>query len=116
MTFHVPEQFRVKTGPMQSNKSDGNNGQFSIIRLKLKIILHCQASDGYGWEHVSVSTNTRCPHWDEMCIIKDLFWDEEDCVVQYHPPASKYINNHPYVLHMWRPIDQEIIIPPSYLV
>ena len=26
-----------------------------------------------GWEHVSVSLQNRCPTWDEMCRIKDIF-------------------------------------------
>lgn len=116
MTFHVPEKYRIKTGPMGSNESYGNNGQFLINSLKLKTPLACQASNGFSWEHVSVSTQKRCPNWEEMCFIKDLFWDAEDCVIQYHPPQSDYINCHPYVLHLWRPIDVEIPRPPSFLV
>jgi hypothetical protein len=47
------------------------------------------ASDGKGWEHISVSLPNRCPNWREMCFIKSLFWDEEDVVIQYHPyPTS----------------------------
>lgn len=68
------------------------------------------------WEHVSISTQTRCPTWEEMCFVKDLFWDEEDCVVQYHPPKSDYINCHPRCLHLWRPIGLEIPRPPKILV
>lgn len=72
------------------------------------------------WEHVSVSIGgrqaTRCPTWEEMCIIKKWFWDEEDCVVQFHPPASEYVNNHPYVLHLWRPTDTNIATPPKEFV
>lgn len=49
------------------------------------------ASWGGGWEHVSVSLPRRCPTWDEMCLIKDIFWDEEECVVQFHPPRSQYV-------------------------
>lgn len=74
------------------------------------------ASDGRGWEHVSASISNRCPTWDEMTKIKQLFWDDEDCVIQYHPPKSDYVNNHPYCLHLWRPIDKEIIRPPKSLV
>jgi hypothetical protein len=57
-----------------------------------------------NWEHVSVSVpgNARCPTWEEMCFIKDTFWNDEDCVVQFHPPKSQYVNVHPYVLHLWR--------------
>src|SRR5262245_59480517 len=54
-----------------------------------------------GWEHVSVSTQRRTPNWAEMCFVKDMFWEAEETVIQFHPPESKYVNNHPFVLHMW---------------
>lgn len=73
-------------------------------------------SDGEGWEHVSVSTLTRTPNWAEMCVIKDLFWAPEDTVIQFHPPRSEYVNNHPFCLHLWRPIGESIALPPSILV
>src|SRR5215831_8512364 len=56
---------------------------------------------GANWEHVSVSTAQRAPRWDEMCWVKDRFWEPEDTVVQYHPPKSLYVNCHPYTLHLW---------------
>jgi hypothetical protein len=74
------------------------------------------ASDGEGWEHVSVSFPGRVPTWQEMCQAKDIFWNAEDRVVQYHPPESEYINDHPFVLHLWRPIDQDLPAPPMILV
>lgn len=58
-----------------------------------------------GWEHVSVRMRTkRLPRWDEMCQIKDLFWDEEEEVVQIHPKQSEYVNIAE-ALHLWRPVD-----------
>lgn len=68
-------------------------------------------SNGGGWEHVSVSTPGRCPNWDEMCFVKNLFWDPDDVVMQIHPAAAKYINNHPYCLHLWRPTADGVAIP-----
>ncbi len=47
-----------------------------------------------------------------MAYIKDVFWDPEEIVIQYHPPRSQYVNNHPHVLHMWRPLGFEIPLPP----
>ena len=61
-----------------------------------------QASEGAGWEHVSVSLPDRCPTWEEMSFIKNLFWDEEDFVIQIHPAGSDYVDLHPYCLHLWR--------------
>ncbi len=105
MSFHVPEQFRIKTGALGTRSTDGNNGAFFIKSIKLRgVILRVLASDGEGWEHVSVSLPQRCPTWDEMAFIKSLFWDAEDLVVQFHPPASEYVNCHPYCLHLWRKV------------
>lgn len=114
MAFHVPEEFRIHQGPMGTTKADGNNGVFNYqyCGYSLRIV----ASDGMGWEHVSVSLPTRCPTWEEMCRVKNMFWDDTDCVVQYHPPKSDYVNNHPYCLHLWRPIGIELPKPPSFMV
>ncbi len=100
--FKVPEQFRIKDGTMGSDESYGNNGAFMIMSAKTKRILNIIASDGEGWEHVSVSLNNRNPNWDEMNFVKNMFWCEDDLVVQFHPPKSVYINTHPFCLHLWR--------------
>jgi hypothetical protein len=71
---------------------------------------------GQPWEHVSVSLKHRCPNWQEMCFVKDLFWEESELVVQFHPPRSDYVDHHPYCLHLWRPLDGHIRTPPSILV
>lgn len=71
---------------------------------------------GRGWDHVSVSFRNRTPTWGEMCHIKDIFFDEEECVVQYHPPKSEYVNNHPYCLHLWKPQNIEVPMPLKEMV
>jgi len=116
MSFHVPEKYRVKTGLMRSHSIAGNNGQFIISSNGIKHPLQCIASDAAGWEHVSVSLRSRCPTWDEMTFIKSLFWDEDDCVVQFHPAKTDHINNHPHCLHLWRPTHGQMPRPPSILV
>src|SRR5690348_8904636 len=54
------------------------------------------------WEHVSVSKtrgkNWYLPTWEDMCFVKQLFWDEEETVLQFHPKKSEYVNKHPCVL------------------
>ena len=67
------------------------------------------------WEHVSVSLIDRCPTWEEMCFVKDLFWNDDELVVQFHPPKSDYINCHPFVLHLWKG-PQRIKLPPKEFV
>lgn len=127
--MHVPEKDRAfKNHPQYgSDESFGNNGAFLIHKSDGWDLL-VLASDGAEWdkafpgirpkwEHVSVSAKKdnriRTPTWDEMCRIKDIFWDEEDIVIQFHPRASEYINQHPHTLHLWRPIDIEFPTPPK---
>jgi len=113
---------RVRTGPFWSNDSHGHNGCFLVVGptgAELKII----ASDdreapetSLGWEHVSVSLRNRCPNWPEMSFVKGLFWEGEETVVQFHPPESTYISNHPYCLHLWRNRLTGHALPPPILV
>lgn len=119
MTFHAPNQYRVRkaAGPWNSTDKDGNNGLFMVpVKSASGEGATIVASDGMGWEHVSVSFPGRTPTWEQMCEIKDLFWDEDDCVVQYHPPKTDYVNNHEHCLHLWRPIGLQLPIPKSLLV
>lgn len=121
MAFKVPERFRVTDGPMATSLAKhGNNGAF-LIPLRdpnsnavktVRVI----ASDGDGWEHVSVSFQSKTPNWATMCTVKDLFWGPEDSVVQYHPPQKEYVNFHPFCLHLWRPIGVEVPRPPHHLI
>lgn len=115
MSFHVPEKFRIITGHAATTQHDGNNGAF-MIRLRHSQTAFVIASDGAGWEHVSVSRTDRCLTWEEMCQVKAMFWAEDDCVLQFHPPQSEYVNNHPYCLHLWRPIGVAVPMPDSILV
>lgn len=75
-----------------------------------------------AWEHVSVSVRNgrepaaRCPTWEEMAWVKDLCWEPEECVIQFHPPKSDYVNYHPGVLHLWKPVGVEVPRPPSLAV
>jgi len=118
MSFHVPEDKRTQCHPLLKAGGDeptGNNGCFQWRWRGYR--LFCVASDGMGWEHVSVSIDRkRAPTWELMCHVKHLFWDAEDTVIQYHPPKSQYVNFHPYVLHLWRPIGTEIPLPDPILV
>lgn len=130
MKSNPPEQFRLtrshaeKRGinPMLgSDETYGCNGMFFIPNGT--VILRCMASDGAcvedetgQWEHVSVSLPNRTPTWAEMCFVKDMFFDKNEVVIQYHPAEKDYVNYHPYCLHLWRPKNVEIPTPPSILV
>ena len=69
-----------------------------------------------GWEHLSVSTPTRCPTWEEMQFMKEVFWKDNEVCYQLHPAKENYINNHPYCLHIWRKIGTDPELPPTWMV
>lgn len=71
-----------------------------------------------GWEHVSVAPKAKriMPSWDDMCRLKDMFFEDEECVIQYHPPKSEYVNLAENCLHLWKPANGEIPLPPSFKI
>src|SRR5690349_6482303 len=99
MAFKVPEQYRitVEAGEkltkiskapdnivkswimMNVQLGDEQTGMFILPnpRTGKGMFLLCKASGGEGWEHVSISipSEDRCPTWEEMCFVKDLFWN-----------------------------------------
>ena len=121
MTFKVPEQHRLDAracaavgAPLHygTDAAFGNYGMFLLPPVVPGRRLKAIASEGQGWEHVSVSIaasphskprKLRVPTWLEMCAVKDLFWGPEDVVMQLHPRASAYVNHHEACLHLWRP-------------
>lgn len=103
---------------MASSRLMGNNGAFQIIMRGAfgPIMLGVVVSDDEGWDHVSVSHPTRTPTWEEMCYVKDLFFEPEEECVQYHPKRSAYVNYHEHCLHIWRPQSGDVVRPPAALV
>lgn len=106
----------IVAGYWSSTIEDGNNGMFELSYKGVKFLV--MASNGLGWEHVSISPREeeRTPTWEEMNHFKELFWREDEAVVQYHPPRKDYVNFHPFVLHLWKPTFGELPIPPWILV
>lgn len=112
----------VKTGKYLRVVEQGIDGGCGYIKLprdnktgytKASIIW----SNGGGWEHVSVCPlNGSMPTWKDMCFIKDMFFFDDDWVVQFHPAKDEYVNNMPNCLHLWRPLEEKMPTPPSILV
>lgn len=71
--------------------------------------------EGEKWEHISVTPKNqkRCPTWEEMAAIKDMFFLPEEEAVEFHPKHSRYVNHHEYCLHIWRPTDGKLLRTPA---
>ena len=91
------------------------NGYRGFLQLrcgKKRTFVFCATKDMNGdevYEHVSVSvadSHTKLPTWEEMCEVKDIFWDDDEEVHQIHPAKDDYlhgIGGLENVLHLWRP-------------
>lgn len=91
------------------------NGKAKIVQDYDKV-LNFMFSWACGFEHLSVSTTVKTPTWEQMCKMKDIFWKEDEVCMQLHPAKENYIDNMPYCLHIWRPINKEIPTPPNLMV
>lgn len=132
----LDEEFRVTSGPLRSEESDGIVGAFLVPVESLNVldrnktlnqrghVLQVISHDGTNtdWEHVSVmvthrqTKETYTPIWQQMAVIKRAFWKEDERVLQYHPKKSEYVNVHKDVLHLFRPLDTEVPSPPTELL
>jgi hypothetical protein len=134
----VPEELergRVRSGVWATTSEWGLHGVF-LVRAPsgAELIIAGHTGDGdmvavdhpsgerkvisapTGWEHVTVELHHRTPTWDEMCFAKNLFWKEEECVVEYHPPLSQYVKYNPHCLHLWKPKHAAIPTPSVSIV
>ena len=75
-------------------------------------------SHGGGWDHVSVAPYKKnvMPTWNDMCMIKDVFWNDDEAVIEIHPQKSEYVNNLDNCLHLWSCYYREMVLPPSCFV
>lgn len=92
------------------NKPIPHGTAYVFSHPETRAILQVVASCDDGWNHVSVSLENRTPTWDEMCFIKNMFFQPEDLCVQIHPRKSQYINCHKHCLHIWQPPEQISIL------
>lgn len=100
----------------QKEFGDETQGHFMIPHDKTNIILFVVATSHAGWDHVSVSAHNRCPNWIEMCFIKNLFFNDDEVVVQFHPKKEEYVNLAKNCLHLWKCQDKEFPQPVKEMV
>lgn len=99
---------------IHQTSQDGGCGFVQFGKVRASVIW----SFGGGWEHVSMAPyrHSYVPSWDDMCRLKDMFFYDTEWVVQFHPPASEYVNNVANCLHLWRPTAEALPTPPSWMV
>lgn len=121
INLHLLDQYRVQTAQALGWTGDGTCGAFEIPSDLSNQLLRCIAASGFSWDHVSVSLEHRIPLWIEMEQVKRLFFKPDECVMQLHPKLADYVDgtqpySNPRVLHLWRPHELSIPVPPKWMV
>ena len=55
-----------------------------------------------------MSMPSRTPTWDQMCKMKDIFWNDNETCIEFHPAKNQYVNMHQHCLHIWRPVVNDV--------
>lgn len=90
-------------------RSWGNG--FALRRGGLRAVIDCsEKADGQMWLHLSVSRENWAPSHDDMKLAKAAFLGDRYAYSVW-PPAAKYVNIHPYCLHLWARLDGSPVLP-----
>jgi len=116
--FFKAEKYRVRDRSEMATETGDRFGAFEILAngVGMLRVIASEGDEEIHWEHVSVSLHHRCPTWEEMCMVKRLFWEDSETVLQFHPKQEKYINQHEFVLHLWKLRGVDHKLPPSKCV
>lgn len=93
---------------------DGGSGEVHLHKWSGSVIW----SYGGGWDHISVAPYKRhiTPSWEDMCMIKNMFFNEDEVAVQFHPAKGDYVNMVPNCLHIWKMQAEGFPVPDSLMV
>lgn len=110
----IEEILACRTLDVEQMSADGGRGKITVSGMRCSVVF----SWGGGWEHVSISpfNHRMTPTWDDMCRLKRIFFEDDEAVIQIHPRKQDYVNVMKNCLHLWRPTDQELPLPPLIYV
>lgn len=74
-----------------------------------KGILHAIRTVDCGRLHLSVSTQTRLPSWEELKDARTSLTPPGTFLCQAFPPEEYWVNDHPYTLHLWEIRDATLV-------
>lgn len=115
--------YRIEHPLFAGEMGDVFNGVFEIDSPKRRgVKLTIMSGNGLGWDHVSVSAFNKIkgksvmPSWSDMSHVKELFFNDNETVVQFHPKKEEYVNIHSKCLHLWRNQSVEYELPAKGMV
>ncbi len=68
------------------------------------------------WEHLSVSTSKRFLTNEEIHFIKDIFFNDDEIVIQIYSKNNIVKSKKNYCIHLWKLKTEDIPLPPMYML
>lgn len=87
----------------------GYDGVWRRIPDGLRVIETPEIHNGERWLHLSASYPNRLPTWEDLREAKDTFCGKGREAYIVFPPLERYVNDHPFVLHLWCPLEGAVL-------
>ena len=86
------------------------NTKSYIVKHRGVKLMYIVGENENSWEHVSVSRDDcKTPTWEQMCKVKETFWNDDEVVLQFHSRKDEGIGKIE-TLHLWRPVSVNALI------
>lgn len=95
-------------GPFQSPQF---GGVYFQRKDGLLVLVTIQRTEQREWLHVSLSFANKLPTHQDMRSVRGAFFAENAVVVQVFPPEAEYVNDNPFVLHLWQRLGPDRLVP-----
>ncbi len=96
---------RVVPASWRQIERRGDGAMYVQSATRLSLIVAGEEHDGRRWLHMSMAHPDRLPTWPELVDAKEIFVGREEYAVQVIPPRSRYVNQHPFCLHLFTCVD-----------
>lgn len=78
-------------------------------RNRVKVLIGPESHNKETWVHVSLSKPNKLPTWAEVREVKNIFIGRKEKAIMILPCDDEYVNIHPYCLHLWCNLNQDVL-------
>lgn len=100
----LPDPVRIPVPPGAGDMEAWQHGEVRVLMTPEE-----DHGDEGRWRHVSVSCHSRLPTYEELGQVRERYFDPQATVLQIMPPASAWVNEHRFCLHLWQRLDRAIL-------
>ncbi len=97
---------------LNSENDDGAAFEYQGVRGYHTVIISAAIElDQRRWLHVSVATPSKLPTWEQLKFVKEVFIGRNKQAIQVLPSEARYVNQHPYCLHLFHCLEDSDPVP-----